>query len=761
MEKVIIKESVRNLVEFCLKDGDIDNRFSGSARAVEGIKAHQKLQSDNEKVYEKFQKEVYLSHDFQLQNAYVTIEGRADGIIEEDNKIIIEEIKSTYKKYSYIDDLNELHWAQAKVYAFIYGQKNNISDIYIRLSYFQLDTNEVKSFERKFNISELEIFTFDLVKEYEKFISFIYMERLERNLSAKQINFPFEKYREGQRRLINIAYNTIKESEIVFAQAPTGIGKTISTIFSAIKALGEGIGERIVYLTSRTINKEVANEAIERLRQKGLYFKSITITAKEKSCCNKKFDCNPEVCKYARGYYGKVKKPIYEILNREVNISLTTVQEYAEKYEVCPFELSLDLSMYCDGIICDYNYIFDPRVSLGRLIESDGNIVLIDEAHNLIDRARNMYSAIIEKQMIMDCKKITKGRLNKLNSILGKINSHFIELRNECEHRNVEWFYEKEEPKALNKLLKLYLKESEEILAKGNKFEGYEEILKLYFEIYSFTNIIQLYDENYVTLIKKEGKDVSIGLFCVNPAKNIKTYLNKCYSVIFFSATLSPINYYVSMLGGNSDSYRVKLPSPFKKENLKMYLTPINLRYRYRKQTLPRVSEKIYNFINEKIGNYIIFCPSYAYMNQLVEEITKYNVDKFKLEMQNPNMTEEEKVAFLDKFKLNRNLIVFCVMGGMFSEGIDLPGEQLIGAVIIGVGYPKVDIENEIVKEFFGEDGYDYAYIYPGINKIQQGVGRVIRTENDKGRVLLIDDRYSTDKYSKLIPREWYPINKY
>ena len=372
-----------------------------------------------------------------------------------------------------------------------------------------------------------------------------------------------------------------------------------------------------------------------------------------------------------------------------------------------------------------------------------------------------MYSATIEKQIIMDCKKITKGKLSKLNSILGKINSYFIGLRNECEHRNIEWFYEKESPKELSNLLRIYLKESEDILIRGNKFEGYEQILQLYFEIYSFINIMQLYDDNYVTLIKKYGKEINISLFCVNPAKNIEKCIEKCSSVIFFSATLSPINYYVNMLGGNDESYRVKLPSPFKKENLKTYLSTINIRYKYRKQTLPKVFNKIHTFINEEIGNYIVFCPSYEYMKQLAEECYKCNMNNFVLQVQSPNMTENEKVEFLEKFKENRNLIVLCVMGGMFSEGIDLPGEQLIGAIIIGVGYPKVDVENEIIKEFYGKDGYDYAYIYPGINKIQQGAGRVIRTENDKGRVLLIDDRYATDKYSSLIPREWYPINKY
>ncbi|AGF59285.1 Rad3-related DNA helicase [Clostridium saccharoperbutylacetonicum] len=761
MDKIIIKESVRNLVEFCLKQGDIDNRFSGNGRALEGTKAHQKLQEDNGKIYENYQKEVYLTHEFEMKKSVINIEGRADGIINEDDKIIIEEIKSTYKNFSYIDDSNEVHWAQAKVYALIYGEDNKIDTLHIRLSYVQLETDEVKSFERKFTLNELKEFTLKLLEEYERFSILIYKKMSNRNESIKDLEFPFEKYREGQRKLINIAYQTIKEKEMLFAQAPTGIGKTISTIFPAVKALGSGIGEKIIYLTAKTINRQVAEDTYDKLRQGGLKFISITIMAKEKICINKEFDCNPENCIYAKDYYSKVKKVILDIIEGEDRISSEILQNYAEKYEVCPFELSLDLSMYCDGIIGDYNYIFDPRVSLGRILENKGNIVLIDEAHNLIDRARMMYSASLSKDKIMECKKIAKGKLSKIHSVLGKINSYFIDLRNECEHKSVEWFYEVEEPKDLIKYLQLYLKESEEILIRGNRFEGYGEILQLYFDINAFISTMQLYDENYRTSIEKEAQDLKLTLYCVNPAKNLKEYLSKCYSAIFFSATISPIMYYVNMLGGNDETYRLKLPSPFKRENLNVYLSPINIRYKYRERTIGLVKNKILKFVEEQLGNYIIFSPSYVYMELLYDELTKETIKEFEIVKQKQNMSEEEKREFLSKFKENRNLLMLCVLGGMFSEGIDLPGEQLIGSVIVGVGYPMISMNNEIMKDFYNENGYDYAYVFPGINKVQQAVGRVIRTETDKGRILLIDDRYATNKYKLLLPSEWYPIKKY
>lgn len=761
MDKIIIKESVRNLVEFCLKSGDIDNRFAGSARAVEGIKAHQKIQEDNGKIYENYEKEIYLTYEFELDNSFINIEGRADGIIIEDKSTIIEEIKSTYKSFANIDDSNEVHWAQAKVYAFIYGKQNKLSDICIRLSYMQLESYEVKSFEKKFSIDELESFLFKILYEYEKFVLLIVKHKEKRNESIKSLKFPFDEYRDGQRRLINISYQTIKEKEILFTQAPTGIGKTISTIFPAVKAIGEVIGERIVYLTAKTINREVAEETFEKLRQEGLIFKNITITAKEKICINETFDCNPEKCIYAKEYYTKVKDAILCIIEKEERISSEILQKYAKRYKICPFEFSLDVSLYCDGIIGDYNYIFDPRASLGRLLESTGNIVLVDEAHNLIDRARGMYSASLSKNQILSCKKIAKGKLNKIHTILGKINNYFIELRNECEHREVKWFYEKESPKDLNKQLQLYLKESEEILVRGNRFEGYEDILQMYFDINTFVSTMQLYDENYVTCMEKEGHEFLLTLYCVNPAKNLKEYLSKCYSTIFFSATISPIKYYIDMLGGNDETYRLKLPSPFKKENLKVYISPFNIRYTHRNRTLKSVKNKIIDFVSEKIGNYIVFSPSYTYMELLWEEMSNIDINQFQIIKQKPNMTEEEKSEFLKLFKDNNNLLMFCVLGGMFSEGIDLPGEQLIGSIIIGVGYPMISMKNEIIKDFHKENGYDYAYVFPGINKVQQAVGRVIRTETDIGRVLLIDDRYTTNKYEILLPNEWYPINKY
>ena len=310
MFKIIIRESVRNLVEFCLKKGDIDNRFSGSARATEGIRAHQKLQDDNSRIYENYEKEVYLNYEFEMDKSLINIEGRADGIIIQEDRVIIEEIKSTYKSFAYIDDSNEVHWAQAKVYALIYGKQNKLKYIYIRLSYMQLETTEVKSFEKKFDIQELEEFTFGILEEYEKFNILIFQQKGIRDDSIKMINFPFEKYRDGQRRLINISYQTIKEKEMLFTQAPTGIGKTISTIFPAIKAIGEGIGQRIIYLTAKTINREVAEDTFDKLRKEGLKFKSIIITAKEKICINETFDCNPEKCIYAKDYYGKVKNVI-------------------------------------------------------------------------------------------------------------------------------------------------------------------------------------------------------------------------------------------------------------------------------------------------------------------------------------------------------------------------------------------------------------------------------------------------------------------
>ncbi|MBE6055064.1 MAG: ATP-dependent DNA helicase [Clostridium sartagoforme] len=756
-DKIVIKESVRGIIEYILKRGSIDDRYMGSTRALDGTIAHQKLQGSNEKVYSNYKKEVKLQEEFEIDNVILILDGRADGIIIEDRDIYIEEIKSTMKSLVLIDeDYNELHWAQAKFYAYMYSKQNQLEKINIRLSYFNIETEEVKSFDKEFSIENLKSFVFNIINEYKKWVLLKSKLLQERNESIKLLKFPFENYRKGQKELAVTCFNTIKEGAVLFAQAPTGIGKTISTIFPAVKSLGENRGERIVYLTAKTITRTVAEEAVSKLKGKGLKCNNITLTAKEKICFKDKSSCNPENCEYALNYYDKVNDVIFNMMKEEDTFTREKIEMYARKEKLCPFELSLDLSIWCDLIICDYNYAFDPRARLKRFFEDDvnNNILLVDEGHNLVDRSRNMFSAEIYKEKILKASKIIKGKSPSLYKPLNSINKYLIEVRKEVQESEKSSIYIKDEYKDLYKLLRLFLKECDEYLIKAVNTEGYDDIRDLYFEVRAFISISELYSKEYVTLVETYKSDVKVKLFCVNPSKNLSKIVQESYSTIIFSATLSPINYYIDLLGGDEKSYRMKLPSPFKKENLKVYGHPLNMRFKQRENNIDNLCTLIYKFKEEEVGNYMVFLPSYQYLNQIFERY-KELYDEDNAFCQGEVLTEEEREEFLNRFKEDSNVLAFCVIGGVFSEGIDLPGKKLIGSIIVGVGFPKISNEGDIVRDYYEDKGFDYAYIYPGINKVMQAAGRVIRTETDKGRIMLIDDRYYTLKYRSLLPREW------
>ncbi|ATD54051.1 ATP-dependent DNA helicase [Clostridium chauvoei] len=755
--KIVIRESVRGIIEYILRAGHLDDRYTGKSRALEGTLAHQRLQASNEKIYSNYEKEVRLEYTFAIEDALLKVDGRADGIIIEDNRIIIEEIKSTMKNLSLIDeDYNELHWAQAKFYSYIYLVENNLSNIFIRLSYYNIETNEVKSFDKEFNIEELTSFIDYIVKEYSRWIKISSKLQVLRNDSINKLDFPFETYRKGQRDLAVNCYNTIREKSVLFAQAPTGIGKTISTIFPAVKALGSGMGRRIIYLTAKTITRTVAEEAFNKLEDKGLNFRNITLTSKEKICFQEKVTCNPDECRYAVNYFTKVNDIIFEMLSNEKRFTREIIEKYAKKYEVCPFELSLDLSSWCDGIICDYNYAFDPRVRLKRFFEEDlkSNILLVDEGHNLVNRARDMFSAELYKSNILNVSKLIKGIAPTLYKALSSINKEFIKIRKQVQEMEQDNIYQKEEFKNLYKLLRIALKEGDEYLVKAVGTKGYNDVLELYFDMRSFVSISELYSNEYVTIVELDKSEVKVKLFCVNPSKNLASIVRGSYSTIIFSATLTPLNYYIDLLGGNEKSYRMKLPSPFKIENFKTYGYPLNMRYSMREKNIDNVCKLIKKFISEYSGNYMVFLPSYSYLNKVYSRYVELYQEE-DIFCQGDTLSEEDRDAFINKFRENKNITAFCVVGGIFSEGIDLPGDMLIGSVVVGVGFPRISKEGDIIKDYYDDKGFDYAYVYPGINKVLQAAGRVIRTEEDKGRLLLIDDRYFSLKYRTLLPKEW------
>ena len=774
-----IRISVRNLVEFILCSGDLDNtRTRSDADAMQaGSRLHRKLQKQ---MGANYTAEVPLAItvpvtrdgiDFEL-----TIEGRADGIInnnsikedfsvlifeeEEANppEIIIDEIKGVYMELSHLAAPVPVHRAQAMCYAYIYATKYEHNRIGIRLTYCNLETENIRYFEETLTIEELRAWFDRLVEEYAKWAVW-QIKWTEKRISAiKKVDFPFL-YREGQKDLVTGVYKTILRKKKLFIEAPTGVGKTISTVFPSVKAMGEGLTEKIFYLTAKTITRTVAEDTFRILGDNGLHLKVVTITAKEKVCILDKPDCNPGACPRAKGYFDRVNDAVYDLLTHENDITRENITAYAEKHCVCPFEMGLDVTLWSDAIICDYNYVFDPNVYLRRFFANDKQndyVFLVDEAHNLVDRAREMYSAILYKDDFLEVKRLVKDKSAKLTRLLENCNNDLLRLKRECDEfdvlDNVDGF--------CMHLMSL-MTEYEIFLQETNFIEGRDEIVGLYLEIRHFLSMYEIHDDNYTIYTDYEGDRFRLKLQCMDPSRNLLTCIDRGRSAVLFSATLLPINYYMEQLGGGKEDYAVYAPSSFQPENrLIMIGNDVSTKYtRRNEQEYRRILNYIKDFTSVRTGNYMVFFPSY----QLLQAIAELAGEELKgLVVQSSGMSEEEKEQFLDAFVDDPvdSRIGFCVMGGIFSEGIDLKNDRLIGAIIVGTGLPMVCNERELFRGYFDEknnSGFDYAYLYSGMNKVLQSAGRVIRTKEDKGAILLLDERFTQKQYYNLFPREWFP----
>ena len=755
----IIKISIRNLVEFIMRHGSIDNRYTSSIKAIEGIRGHQRVQ----KSYgDNYTAEVPLKYTLTYEDLEIMVEGRADGILIEDEKTIIDEIKTTTKDLLLIDEnTNPLHWAQAKCYGYIYSMQNELDNIDIQITYYNIDTKSTRILRQSYTLKELEEFFFWLIDEYKSWAQLESDWVNKRNESIKKLKFPFENYRPGQRELAVRVYKSITDSKKCFAQAPTGTGKTISTIFPAIKAMGEDKTSKIFYLTAKTITREVAQNTISLMRKKDLNLKAVTITAKEKICKMDEVNCNPEYCPYANGYFDRINNSLKDILAKYNDYSKDNIEKISEEYMLCPFELSLDLTNLSDVIICDYNYVFDPRVYLKRFFDTKTTdyTFLIDEAHNLVDRAREMYSATLNEEKFVKVKKLISKKDKRITKVIKEIQSYFEDKLEDLTTLDENDLVESEAPLELCEILSSFIKFVDEYLARTN--EENEELMDLYFDVYSFLSISDFYDKNYTTIYTKTFNGMTIKIYCVNPQKVIEEKMKKAKSNIIFSATLIPMDYFMKMYSYDEEDFIINLKSPFDVKNrLLMIGDNVATTYNKRFETSDDIASYIANCVQAKKGNYMVFFPSYKYM-ELVFDKMKENYPDINTSIQESNMSEEEKEEFLSMFdEDNKETHVgFCVLGGHFSEGIDLTNDKLIGVIIVGVGMPQIGIERDIIKDHMKDSnkGFDYAYVYPGMIKVLQAAGRCIRTDNDKGVILLLDNRYSQRRYQSLFPYEWYP----
>lgn len=785
-EKPVITISVRNFVEFLLRSGSIDNRVKSSSSDVEtmqeGARIHRMIQH---KMGIEYHAEVSVFNICSFENFDLKVEGRADGIIE-GNPLTVDEIKTTHKDLIKLTEPDPVHLAQAKCYAYfilkelddtidkgvvtgheiaVKGDKC-LNEICVRMTYCNADTLQCKYFHDTYTYSELQVFYNELLDSYKRWADFEVTWPHIRNTSIKELTFPYE-YRMGQKELIGQIYHTISDKSRLFVEAPTGTGKTIATLYPSIKAMGEGKDRRIFYLTAKTITRTAACDCIDLLRERSLRLKSVVITAKEKICmCTENVKCNPDDCPYANGHFDRINDAIFDLLTNEDSFTREVVMDYAAKHMVCPFEFCLDMSLFSDTIICDYNYVFDPNVYLRRFFSEgirDDYIFLVDEAHNLVDRAMGMYSAQLSKETILRMKAIVRPFDAALPKALEKCNKRLLELKKEYEKCSVL-----DDITPLVIALLTCRANCERFLEDVDNFPDKEEFLDFYFELRHFLNMYEnITEDDYLIYnrIDEKGEFV-VKLLCTNPARSLRQCLDKGNSTIFFSATLLPIQYFKDMLTGEDDS-AVYAKSVFDPAKRGLFIArDVSSKYTRRTKTeFYNIASYINDAIRSHHGNYMVFFPSYSFMRDVLEPFNEYFLDDdIMLITQNPRMTEEEREGFLNCFSDGitdlsfKSLVGFCVMGGIFSEGIDLKGDNLIGSIIVGTGLPMVSDEREILRVKYDEEGYngfDYAYRYPGMNRVLQAAGRVIRTEEDTGVVMLLDERFLQTNYTKLFPREW------
>lgn len=760
-QKKQVRISVRALVEFVLRSGDIDNRRSGAAQKdamAAGTRIHKKIQK---RMGGNYRAEVPLKYAAldEEEDIELLVEGRADGIFEEDGIVTIDEIKGVYMDLERLTEPVAVHMAQAMCYGYFYCCDRDLDGVRIQLTYCNLETEEIRRFHEDRSKKELEVWFCSVIHEYFKWARYLCHHELQRNQSINGLEFPFP-YREGQRDLAVAVYKTISRKKRLFIQAPTGIGKTLSTIFPAVQAMGAGKASKVFYLTAKTITRTVAEEAFRILRSRGLVFTAVTITAKEKLCPMEKAECNPEACPYAKGHFDRVNEAVFDILHLEQEMDRETVLRYAEKYRVCPFEFCLDISSWTDGIICDYNYVFDPNVRLKRYFADGASgdyLFLVDEAHNLVSRAREMYSASVYKEDFLEVKRIIKGKSPRLERQLDRCNKLLLSMKRE----GGDWQL-LEDVTGLAAGIMTAFSYMETFMEEFPEFPERETVLDFYFCLRDFLNVYEELDGHYrIYEENREDGSFLVRLFCVDPSRLLSRCMDQGASTILFSATLLPVRYYKTLLSGNQEDYAVYVNSPFPEENrLLMVAEDVSSRYTRRSPSEYRkVADYIRIVTQSRPGNYMVFFPSYQYMGE-IEEILEEEPLKADLLVQGQGMGEAEKAEFLEEFEKERShsLAAFCVMGGVFSEGIDLKEERLIGVIVVGTGLPMVCVEQEVLKGYFDETeekGFDFSYQYPGMNKVLQAAGRVIRTPEDRGVILLLDDRFLRRDHLELFPREW------
>lgn len=751
--------SVKDLIAFYYCEGSISSTFLGKSRASLGTSVHKRLQDSRP---DNYTKELFLQDTIKKNTFILKISGRADGLYspQNDKPAIIEEIKSTFLDLDYLQaNPSKHHLAQVKVYAYLFLKDNKAENIITHLTYYNLNSHKNIVITENYSFRTLEIFYNHLIDKYLSWLSNLSTAQISRDESIKQSDFPFANMRPGQRKMMVSVYRNIEEFSALRIQAPTGIGKTMAVIYPALKSLAFQLNHKLFYLTTKGTISDIAEATCQQLISHGANFKAIFLSAKSKICFNPDKACDGKDCIYAKDYYTKLDKMRYEVFKHKL-FNKKLIEELACKYEMCPFELSLDLSLYCDLIVGDCNYFFDSKARLQRYFTeiTEDYTLLCDEAHNLPERVRNSYSADINRDKIVEIKK-------EINSAPKEIKNHVRDLNKlmlEDEKKNEwgDWIITEVSSQILRAVNK-YITLMDAWLAQNPKSDAKAVLLDLYFYFNDFLRIYNNIDKNFVLYIQKT-KRICYKIYCLDPAPIIGRLTSEIKSVIYFSATLEPDDYFAYLLKASSkDNYALMLDSPYPAENMcVIYDRIVDTTYKHRAQYYDQIADKIAHTVQAYSGNYIVFFPSYKYLES-VYEIAQEKLSKFKLIKQSTELTSEERNMILTSFT-ESDIILFAVSGGFFAEGIDLQGDLVKGCILVGISLPMVSFERKLISDYYsktGKNGFDYAYKFPALNKVIQAGGRLIRRETDTGLLLLLDRRFLHTHYKKYLPLNWQSNN--
>ncbi len=759
--------SVKDFVQRVASSGDIHFRFSSRSNALDGIKGHQKLQKSRPDGYIP---ECSVEDQLLDQGINLIIKGRADGYIPDLENFLVEEIKTIRVSTDKIPvSVSKLHWAQLEVYGCLLARQHEVKQLTLRLTYYHIDEQREYNFDTLWLVEDLEARYEQMAESYLQYLRQLLAWRAQRDASIEQMSFPYDEFRAGQRQMAVSVYRSMQANQQLVLQAPTGIGKTMASLFPAVKALRELSYDKVFYLSAKTSGQQMAQTAVQDMKQQGLLLRDVSLTAKEKICFNPGTPCDPDYCEYARGYYDKLPAVVTEVVKDKTSLTRDRIETLAREASICPFELSLDLSELADLVICDYNYVFDPGVYLRRYFDEKPMAygLLMDESHNLVDRGRDMFSATFEKDDVLALKNQVKAAgfqdqvlIKALDGINREILAIIKPLKPQLKQSAsaaVDQF-----PESLFQKLRRFNEVAESCLEEAIPREYQAALLQLYFDALRFIKVMESAESGYAHIISQEGRGTRLKLFCLNPGPGLALGFERMKSSICFSATLSPQPYFNTLMGVNEAANWYQIPSPFDPDKFGVFVTSfISTTYQQRNNSLYDLVDLIATVIKAKAGNYLVFFPSHAYLGMVQQKFVERHPE-VSLLVQQPIMADEERSSFLDGFKAEEQVLGFAVMGGIFAEGIDLKGSRLIGAIVVGVGLPQVGVERNLIRQYFDQPafegaGFEYAYQYPGMNKVLQTAGRVIRSETDKGIVCLVDHRFNESRYQRLFPENWQP----